>query len=210
MAQPQALEPGRTGRRRTRDVRRRELLRAAVAVFSTKGIATASVDDIVHAAGVAKGTFYLYFATKDDAINAVAETMVDGVAEAIQAIAADDARSPVDRLLAFGAGLRDVGGAPHERELVEIIHRPENRVLHDRIGERALSRLAPVVASIIASGIERGAFRPQDPERASTWVMACFGSLHDVVSEPRELSVAIDELNAFVLGGLGYDGEVPG
>ncbi len=113
--------------------------------------------------GWRKGTFYLYFATKDDAINAVAEWMVESVAEGIQAIAADTGRSPVERLLAFGASVRQVGDDPYERELVEVIHRPENRVLHDRMGERALSRLAPAVAAIIASGIERGLFRRQDP-----------------------------------------------
>ena len=41
-------------------------------------------------------------------------------------------------------------------ELVDVIHRPENRVLHDRMGERALTRPAAAVAAIIASGIERG------------------------------------------------------
>ena len=198
-------------RRRTRDVRRRELLQAAVGVFSEKGIAAASVDDIVRAAGVAKGTFYLYFATKDDAINAVAAWMVETVAERIQALAADTDHTPVERLLAFGASVRQVGDERYERDLVEVIHRPENRVLHDRMGERALSRLAPTVAAIIASGIELGQFRRQDPQRAGSWLrLACFGSLHDVVSEPDDLETAIDELNAFVLGGLGYRGEARG
>jgi AcrR family transcriptional regulator len=210
MSPAQIDERTRTGRRRTRDLRRRELLQAAVDVFSEKGIASTSVDDIVRAAGVAKGTFYLYFATKDDAINAVAAWMVESVAERIQGVAADADRSPVERLLAFGASVREVGDEPYERELVEVIHRPENRVLHDRIGERALSRLAPVVAAIIVSGIERGSFRRQDPERAGAWVMACFGSLHDVVSDADDLATAIDELNAFVLGGLGYQFETRG
>ena len=39
--------------------------------------------------------------------------------------------------------------------------------------------------------------------------MACFGSLHEVVSDPADVPEAIRELNAFVLRGLGYDGEVP-
>lgn len=203
-------ERAHTPRRPTRDVRRRELLEAAVVVFSAKGIASASVDDIVRAAGVAKGTFYLYFSTKDEAISGVAEWLVEGVADRLLAIAADDHRSPVERLLAFGASVRQVGGEAYERELVEVIHRPANRVLHDRMGERALSRLAPAVAAIIASGMDQGLFRRQDPDRAGTWVMACFGSLHDVVSEPDDLSAAIDELNAFVLGGLGYRGEAGG
>ena len=204
------LERDHKGRRPPRDVRRRELLQAAVRVFLGKGIASASVDDIVGAAGVAKGTFYLYFATKDDAITAVAEWMVESVANRIQAIAADDDRSPVERLLAFGAGVRQVGDQPYERDLVEVIHRPENRILHDRMGERALRRLAPAVVAIIAAGIERGQFRDQDPERAGALVMACFGSLHDVVSDPGDVPTAIDELNAFVLGGLGFQSEAQG
>jgi AcrR family transcriptional regulator len=198
-----------TARTARRETRRQELVEAAVAVFSAKGVSAASVDDIVRAAGVAKGTFYLYFAAKDDAVNAVASSMVEGVADRIEAVATDPKRSPVERLLAFGAGVREVGDEPYERELIEVFHRPENRVLHDRIGEVALARLAPMVASIIADGIEAGQFHRQDPRRAAAYVMACFGSLHEVVSDPADVPDAIDDLNAFVLRGLGYSREVP-
>jgi AcrR family transcriptional regulator len=197
------------GRSSRREVRRQELVEAAVAVFSAKGVAAASVDDIVRSAGVAKGTFYLYFATKDDAVNAVASAMVEGVAERVQAAATDTTRSPVARLLAFGAGISEVGDESYERELIEVFHRPENRVLHDRIGDQALVRLAPVVAAIIADGIGAGQFRRQDPDHAAAYVMACFGSLHEVVTAVEAVPDAIDELNQFVLRGLGYEGEVP-
>jgi AcrR family transcriptional regulator len=193
-----------------REVRRQELVEAAVAVFSAKGVSAASVDDIVRAAGVAKGTFYLYFTTKDDAVNAVAAAMVEDVAGRVEAAATDRTRSPVERLLAVGEGIRDVGDQPYERELIEVFHRPENRVLHDRIGERALVRLAPVIAAIVADGITAGQFRQQDPHRAAAFVMACFGSLHEVVSDPADVPDAIHELNAFVLRGLGFDGELSG
>jgi AcrR family transcriptional regulator len=192
-----------------REVRRQELVEAAAAVFSAKGVAAASVDDIVRSAGVAKGTFYLYFKTKDDAVNAVASAMVERVAERVLALATDQARSPAQRLLAFGAGLREVGDESYERELIEVFHRPENRLLHDRIGDRAIVRLAPVIAGVISDGIEAGQFRRQDPHRAAAYVMACFGSLHEVVSGPEAVPQAVDELNEFVLRGLGYDGRVP-
>lgn len=195
----------RTSRRESRN---RQLIDASIAVFSAKGVSATSVDDIVRAAGVAKGTFYLYFATKDDAVNAVAERMIEGVASRIEAIATDPARSPVERLLAFGAGIAEVGDAPYERDLIEILHRPENRALHDRMSERAFARLTPSFERIIGDGVERGQFRPQDARRSAAYVMACFGSLHDVVSEPADVPRAIVELNAFVLRGLGYDGPV--
>jgi AcrR family transcriptional regulator len=48
------------------DFRRAELVDAASAVFARKGFAAASVDEIAKAAGVAKGTVYLYYPSKDD------------------------------------------------------------------------------------------------------------------------------------------------
>jgi hypothetical protein len=141
-------------------------------------------------------------------VNAVASAMVQGVAERVLSVATDPTRSPVERLLAFGAGISEVGDESYERELIEVFHRPENRVLHDRIGDQALVRLAPVVAAIIADGIGAGQFRQQDPDHAAAYVMACFGSLHEVVTNIEDVPDAIRELNQFVLRGLGYEGEV--
>lgn len=192
-----------------RETRRQELIDAAVAVFSARGVSAATVDDIVRAAGVAKGTFYLYFATKDDAVNAVAAAMVEGVANRVEAVATDPTQSPVERLVAIGAAIREVGDQPHERDLIEVFHRPENQVLHDRIGERAIVRLTPAVAAIIGEGMSRGQFRHADPRSVAAFVMACFGSLHEVVTAPGDVPEVIDELNRFVLRGLGYEGEAP-
>lgn len=195
----------RTGR----EMRRQELVDAALNAFSAKGVAATSVDDIVRAAGVAKGTFYLYFTTKDDAVTAVAEQMVEAVATRIEADLTTVDRSPVERLVAIGGAMRQVGGKRHERELIKTFHQPENRAVHDRMSERAFARLTPLIAGIIADGIELGLFRPVDPRRAAAYVMACFGSLHEVVTEPVQLPAATAELDGFILRGLGYDGEIP-
>lgn len=50
--------------RTSRDQRSAQLLQAARQVFAEKGYHAATVDDITRAAGVAKGTFYLYFSEK--------------------------------------------------------------------------------------------------------------------------------------------------
>ena len=56
--------------------RRRDIMEAAVAVFAGKGVAGATVADITHAAGVAKGTFYLYFDSKEHVVAALRERFV--------------------------------------------------------------------------------------------------------------------------------------
>ncbi len=204
------VRPVATSQRAERkQARRGQLVEAAASVFMQRGVAATSVDEIVRAAGVAKGTFYLYFDTKDAMVTAVAEAMVLGVADRIQTIATDPDRSPVERLVAFAGAIGQVGGDAYERDLIEVFHRPENRAIHDRIADQSFHALGPLMSAIIAAGVESGQFRPIDPRRAAAYVFACFASLHDVVSDPDELAAITDELNVFVLRGLGYEGELP-
>ena len=55
------------------ELRRFEILRAATAVFGDKGFDATLMDEIAHAAGLAKGTLYLYFKSKDEIYQAVVE-----------------------------------------------------------------------------------------------------------------------------------------
>jgi AcrR family transcriptional regulator len=48
------------------DLRRQEILAAAIKVFGKKGFAATCVEDVAAAAHIAKGTLYLYFKSKED------------------------------------------------------------------------------------------------------------------------------------------------
>ena len=190
-----------------RESRTGALVDAAFSVFMDKGVAASSVDDIVEAAGVAKGTFYLYFKTKDDAVNAVAERVVDGVVKVFETAAATPGLSPVERLLALGRSVGQVGAEPNERELIDVYHRPENRAIHDRLTERILGRAIATVEPIVSDGIAEGQFAHQDPRLAAGFVLATFTSLHDLVGHEADVKEVASELNAFILRGLGYRGD---
>lgn len=198
----------RSARREARrQVRRGELVDAALEVFSSRGVTAASVDDIVRAAGVAKGTFYLYFDSKDDAVNAVAERMVDEVGDRVEAAANSPGLSPPERLLTLGKALAEIGNQPYQRDLIAVFHRPENRAVHERISVCMRARLAPTLAAIIASGIAAGSFRSQDARLAASFVLGSFTLLHDVVSDPDEMPAVTAQLHTFILRGLGYVSE---
>lgn len=188
-----------------RETRRDALVDASLAVFMERGVAAASVDDIVARAAVAKGTFYLYFRTKDDAINAVAERIVGQVGDAVEAAAAAPGLSPVERLASLGESVGEVGRDRRERELIEVFHRPENRAIHDRIMAGIVGRLMATVESIVADGIAQSLFARQDPHLAAAFVLATFNSLHDLVGDEASVARVAGELNAFILRGLGYD-----
>jgi AcrR family transcriptional regulator len=64
--------------------RRTELLSAATTVFSTRGYRASSITDIVSTAGVARGTFYLYFESKAQVFLAIADDFYDRLEQAVE------------------------------------------------------------------------------------------------------------------------------
>ncbi|MEJ5185647.1 MAG: helix-turn-helix domain-containing protein, partial [Candidatus Geothermincolales bacterium] len=79
------------GRRRTKGMRRREeIIRTAREIFSQKGFSETRVTDITEKAGIAKGTLYLYFRSKEELFLAVirdaAERLRNSVAEALHGV----------------------------------------------------------------------------------------------------------------------------
>lgn len=81
----QAAADGRELREQGRATRTR-LLDAAVPVLADKGYRATRVDDVVGAAAVSHGTFYLYFANKEDLFASLARRCVDDVAELAAAL----------------------------------------------------------------------------------------------------------------------------
>jgi AcrR family transcriptional regulator len=65
------------------DERRRQLLTAATTVFARRGYRAAGISDIVSEAGVARGTFYLYFESKAQVFLAIADDFYDRLEMAI-------------------------------------------------------------------------------------------------------------------------------
>lgn len=89
--------------RRDPALRRAAVLDAAQALFVEQGIARTSVEQIARRAGVAKGTVYLYFATKDDLAAALEERFTVGIVRAAHDAAA--AAGPDDRIEAWAVAM---------------------------------------------------------------------------------------------------------
>src|SRR3954465_3637975 len=93
---PAPPPPGGAPPRRSpvlRDERRAQLVAAAREVFGERGYHTATVDDITRAAGVAKGTFYLYFDEKREVYYELVRTFLGHVKD-IGASVAHEVHTP--------------------------------------------------------------------------------------------------------------------
>jgi AcrR family transcriptional regulator len=98
--------------RKSKVERRGELLDAARDVFVEKGFAAASVDDIALRAGVARGTFYLYFQDKRAVFEALVDDFLSRISACVKSIRlgpadpppADQLRANIQRVVALALG----------------------------------------------------------------------------------------------------------
>lgn len=187
-----------------RTARRSELASAAARVFAERGVANTAVSDIVKAAGVAQGTFYLYFDAKDDVVLAVVERMVDGMLAGIEAAVNASDTHAVGKLLGLCDVLSSFDEDPSAVEIADFVHRRENRALHDRLAEHLTPRLVPLVESIVAQGVAEGVFDVPDTRAAAWFVLAGLQSAELAGASATEMPAAIGAASRLALRALGY------
>jgi AcrR family transcriptional regulator len=187
-----------------RAARRAELASAAARVFAQRGVAKAAVSDIVKAAGVAQGTFYLYFDSKEDVVIAVAEQMVAQMVTGIEAAAHAPKASAVERMLGLGDMLSSFERDPGAAELVDILHHPDNHALHDRLAKLLTPRLVPLVESIVEQGVAEGSFDVPDTHAAAWFVLGGLQGTELMGTPAAEMPAALASATQLALRALGH------
>ncbi len=195
--------------RRSRDTRYAELVSAAAATFAERGVQNTLVSDIVKAAGVAQGTFYLYFKTKDDVVLAVVDSIVDRLQASLEAAVAGEGISAVERLRLLCDALGSLTAVPGTTEIVDFMHAPENRPLHDRLVASLAPKLVDLMAGVIRQGVAEGSFDVPDPRAAAWFVLAGLQGTELSGTPVAEAPQALGSAAVLALRALGYQEHRP-
>jgi AcrR family transcriptional regulator len=155
------------------DVRRESILDAATELFLRDGVEAGTMASVAEAAGVAKGTVYLYFDSKASLVEALKERYVeDLVAEVGALLPVGGKGSRLRRLDAFVAGLADAYEARH-------------RLYHALFSGSSASE-APVMDSLrallrafVRDGVATGEFSVPDLDLATEYLLV---GLHSILS----------------------------
>src|SRR5262249_11123708 len=93
-------EDGRVLRaQKQRESRRAAVLDAARRVFSRKGYHATSIDDLIEAAGIARGTFYLYFESKRAIFDELLDELLQTLRSMVRRIeVGPSAPAPIDQV----------------------------------------------------------------------------------------------------------------
>jgi AcrR family transcriptional regulator len=138
--------------------RKLEILNAAQKLFLEKGFQETSVSEIVKAVGVAQGTFYYYFKTKEDIIDGIINRYIDEIIEAVTPILEDKALEPLKKIERMTYAELEVNFRN-----VRNLHRIRHIDIHDRIFSGLVNRLSPCYVRAVEEGIAKGIFQTVYP-----------------------------------------------
>ena len=143
------------------EVRRREILLAARELFVKKGYEQTSVNDILKIVDIAKGTFYYYFASKEEVLEAIVLDIVEEGAGRAEKILKDKSIPLVNRIMmAIMAQAPEFEGSD---EIKEEIHKVENAKLERLYLKAMLKRMTPVLQEPVLEGTDRDIFHMEYP-----------------------------------------------
>ena len=150
-------------RSRRKDARPGEIIAAALASFAERGYAATKLEDVAAAAGISKGTIYLYFPTKEHLFRAVVEQAVLPNVEAAEGDLASHTGSSADLLRMLAQRFlrlldSDLTAVP-KLVVAESGNFPEIAQFY---ADAVLRRAFRLVEGILARGVARGEFRPLD------------------------------------------------
>lgn len=169
-------------RQRRKETRPQELLDAALALFVEKGFAATRSEEVARAAGVSKGTLYLYYPSKEELFKAVVrQTLSQLIAEGQELV--DGHVGPTSALLdkLMNTWWERVGNTPaagiHKVVLSEVRNFPD---LAQFYVDEVMKPAKALFSSAVQRGIDRGEFRPLPVREVAMALMApmIFMALH--------------------------------
>lgn len=177
--------------------RRTEILNTAEELFTVKGYVQTTITDILNTVGIAKGTFYYYFKSKEEVMDAIVKRMIDNEAAQAKQIASDTSKTPTEKIFAILLGQKpkkdDV-----KNKLLDEFHKPSNAEMHQKSLSLSIISLSPIMAQVVCQGIECGDFSTQYPQEVIELLMASGQVLFDPAVFTWTPEETICRMNAFI------------
>lgn len=155
--------------------RRTEILDAAQQLFTTKGVQVTSIEDILKQVGIAKGTLYYHFPSKEAILRALIARTTQQIIDRAEQVA----QSPLPAVQKFLAALTAARVDEPDLELAEALHTPENAEFHTLSIVETVRQLTPILSGIVEEGIAEGVFDTEHPREVTEILLTSAGMLLD-------------------------------
>lgn len=159
-------------KRKAHDVRRNEILDGAWELFTSRGYEGTTVAAIIDKLDISKGTFYHYFTSKEQVLNAVTDRLSAEPLAELQQVVEDstlDAGPKLNRFFEVARRSR-IRRMDSIISVARVLYREENLIIRHKINERLVELTLPSLRSIIEQGIGEGCFQVSDAGEAARFL----------------------------------------
>jgi TetR/AcrR family fatty acid metabolism transcriptional regulator len=165
-----------------------QIIDAAVRVFARNGFYNSRVSDIAREAGIASGTIYLYFKTKDEILVTLFREKMAAFVKALRTEIAreHDPEAKIRRLVRLHFEVLEA--SPDMAEVVQVELRQGQKFFRGASAHE-ISAYFELIGSILHEGVAGGVFRRDLPVKVATKML--FGAMDQVTT-------------SWVLGKRGY------
>jgi len=168
------------GNSKEAEERKKEILDVAEELFTAKGYEGTSTTDILERVGIARGTLYYHFKSKEEILDALIDRIIQGMVSNIR-LALSDKSTALQKLISF-VGAMKVDSAIG-KEITDYAHKPQNALMHQKIQNSLLEVLTPIAAEIIKEGIKEGIVSTNYPEEAAEMLLIYSSVVFDDMNE---------------------------
>ena len=134
--------------------RKEEILDAAEKLFGTKGFDHTSTNDILEAVGIARGTLYYHFKSKEEILDGVIERISNRLMSDAGKVIRDTELPVLERLTKAILALNVESEIGHE--VMEQVHRPQNALMHQKMQQQLLDGITPLFTELVKEGVRQG------------------------------------------------------
>lgn len=159
--------------------RKNEILDAASELFGQKGFDGTSTGDILEKVGIARGTLYYHFKSKEDIMDSLIARFSSRMLGDARKIAADKSIPVVERIVEVVMSLNVSQDQSGGKEMIEHMHNPQNALMHQKTQKIVIASVTPILTQIIREGIEEGLFSTPYPYECMEMVMTYTNTVFD-------------------------------
>jgi AcrR family transcriptional regulator len=166
------------------DERYNEFLDVAQRLFYTQGYEQTSVQAIIDAVGVAKGTFYHYFDSKAALLDEIVERSMAEIITSLEPLVDDpslEAKTKFEQLFTR-IGSWKAENREFLLQALKVLYRDENVLLRNKMQAQAIALVSPLMARIIQQGVREGIFTVGYPEETAEILIAMAQALSESTS----------------------------
>lgn len=151
------------------DTRRNEILDRAEELFLAKGFDQTSTNDILDAVGIARGTLYYHFRSKEEVMDALILRYGERYMTAAAAIAADKTVPLIERIFRVVGSMRF--REENKEDVLIHVHKPQNALMHQKLHRMTIEHMLPVFTRLVEEGIEEGLFETPFPAECMEMIL---------------------------------------